>query len=85
MSKIYYNHTTEVALDFGVIGDQYVDVIYDWHEPNPSNDPYQVPERGGVVVKDVLLFIDGKESSVMHWLSPSRIDEISQTIRERWE
>jgi len=85
MSKIYYDHCTEIALDFGVIGEQYVDVIYDWHEPNPSNDPFQVPEPGGAVIKDVLIFIDGREVSVLHWLSPSRIDEVATIVREHWE
>jgi hypothetical protein len=73
-----------MALDFGVIGEQYVDVIYDWHEPNPSNDPFQVPEKGGVVLKDVLLFIDGRQASVKHWLTPARLDMICDLVSEQW-
>lgn len=84
MSKIYSNHVTEISLDFGIIGEQYVDVIYDWHEPNPNNDPMQPPEHGGAVIKDILLFIDGHEVSVLHWLSPSRIDDVAQAVREQW-
>lgn len=84
MAQIYSNHCTEVALDFGVIGDQYVDVIYDWHEANPSNDPYQVPEPAYPEIKDVLLFVDGHEVSVLHWLSPSRLEMLQDLVREKW-
>ena len=84
MAKVYSNHCTEIALDFGVIGEQYVDIIYDWFEPNPSNDPMQVPENGGAVIKDVLLFIDGREASVIHWLSPSRLEQICDWVAEQW-
>lgn len=84
MSQIYRNHCTEISLDFGVIGEQYVDVFYDWHAPNPSNDPMQVPENGGVVIKDVLLFINGQQASVRHWLSPTRLEMICDIINEQW-
>jgi len=84
MAKIYSDHCTEIALDFGVIGEQYVDIIYDWHEPNPSADPFQPPERGGAVIKDVLLFIDGREASVLHWITPTRMDMIVDLINEQW-
>ena len=84
MSKIYKNHVAEVALDFGVIGDQYVDVFYDWICENPSSDPMQPPEKEGPVIKDVMLFVDGQEVSIFHWLSPRRIDDLADLIRERW-
>lgn len=85
MSQIYQNHCTEIALDFGVIGEQYVDVIYDWHEPNPSSDPMQPPEHGGVVIKSVMLFIDGREADVLHWLSAARYQMICDLVSEQWK
>lgn len=85
MSKIYSNHCTEISLDFGVIGEQYVDCIYDWHDANPSRDPFQPPEPAGCVLKDVLLFIDGHEVSILHWLTPARTDMICDLIREQWQ
>lgn len=85
MSEIFCNHCTEVTLDFGVIGEQCVDVFYDWHEANPSNDPLQVPEPAYPEIHDVLLFIDGQEVSIMHWLSFARLEVIEELIREKWE
>lgn len=84
MSKVYRDHCTETVLDFGDIGERHVDVFYDWHEPNPSNDPLQVPENGGVVVKDVRVFLDGSEISILHWLTPSRVEDLSDQIRKKW-
>lgn len=84
MSHIYRDHCSEIALDFGVIGDQYVDIIYDWHEANPSNDPMQVPEPSYPDIKDVLLFIDGREASIKHWIAPSQMTIIEEIIREQW-
>lgn len=84
MAQVYYDHCTEIALDFGVIGEQYVDIIYNWHEQNPSSDPLQVPEPSYAEIKNVLIFIDGRELSIMHWLSPARLEMIEDIIREQW-
>lgn len=85
MSKVYRDHCSEAVLDFGCIGERYVDVFYDWHEPNPSNDPFQPPENGGVVITDVRVFLDGTELSILHWLSPSRVEELAQQVGEKWQ
>lgn len=85
MSKVYSVHCTEACLDFGDIGTRYVDVFYDWHEPNPSNDPFQPPENGGPVITDVVVFLDGTELSILHWLTPSRVEELADEVREKWQ
>lgn len=85
MSKIYRDHCTELSLDFGCIGERYVDVFYDWHDPNPSADPFQPPENGGVVINDVRVFLDGTEISITHWLSPSQIEDLADRIRNKWD
>lgn len=85
MSKIYRDHCTECVLDFGCIGERYVDVIYDWHEANPSADPFQPPEKSGAVINDVSVFLDGTEISITHWLSPSKIEDLANQIRDQWE
>ena len=85
MAKTYRNHVTEVVLDFGCLGEQYVDVIYDWMEANPSNDPYLAPENEGAIIKDVLWFIDGHELSIMSRLSPRELDIVADKVWDSWQ
>ncbi len=85
MAKTYKNHVTEVALDFGCLGEQYVDVVYDWMEANPSNDPFNPPEEGGSIIKDVLWFVDGHEISIMSRLSPRELDIVADQIWDTWQ
>jgi hypothetical protein len=84
MAKIYRDHVTEAVLDFGCIGERYVDVFYDWHEPSPSNDSFMAPENGGVVIKDVRVFLDGNEISVFHWLPEIEISHLADQVSEQW-
>ena len=85
MVKTYKNHCSEVVVDMGCIGEQHVDVIYDWHEPNPCNDPFEPPEDGGSIVKDVLWFIGGHEISIMSRLSHRELDLVADQIWEQWQ
>lgn len=85
MAKTYKNHVSEICLDFGCLGEQYCDVVYDWMESNPSNDPYQPPEDGGAIIKDVLWFVDGHEISIMTRLSPRELDIVADQIWEHWQ
>jgi len=85
MAKTYKNHVTEVALDFGCLGEQYCDVVYDWMEANPSNDRDQPPEDGGAIIKDVLWFVDGHEISIMTRLSPRELDIVADQIWDTWQ
>jgi hypothetical protein len=81
----YKNHCSEIVLDFGCLGEQYVDVIYDWLPNNPSNDPYQVPENEGAIIKDVLWFVDGHEISIKSRLSEREMDIVADRIWEQWQ
>ena len=83
--KTYKNHVTEVTLDFGCLGEQFVDVIYDWLEPNPSNDPFNPPEDGGAIIKDVLWFVDGHEISIMSRLSARELDIVADQVWDTWQ
>ena len=85
MAITYKNHCTEVVLDFGCLGEHYVDVIYDWMETNQSNDRDQPPEDGGAIIKDVLWFVDGHEISIMTKLSPRELDIVADQIWEHWQ
>ena len=69
----------------GCLGEQYVDCMYDWLEPNFSNDPMQPPEDGGSIIKDVLWFVDGHEISIMSRLSAKELDYIADQIWEQWQ
>ena len=83
--KTYKNHVTEVVVDMGCLGEQYVDVVYDWLEPNPSNDPFNPPEDGGAIIKDVLWFVDGHEISIMSRLSPRELDIVADQVWDTWQ
>ncbi len=85
MATTYKNHVTEIALDFGCLGEQFVDVVYDWLELNPSNDPFNPPEDGGSIIKDVLWFVDGHEISIMTRLSARELDIVADLIWEQWQ
>ena len=83
--KTYKNHVTEVVVDMGCLGEQHVDVIYDWLEPNPSNDPFNSPEDGGAIIKDVLWFVDGHEISIMSRLSARELDIVAGQVWDTWQ
>lgn len=85
MAKTYKNHCSEVVVDMGCLGEQHVDVIYDWLEANPSSDRDQPPEEGGSIIKDVLWFVDGHEISIMSRLSPRELDLVADQILEQWQ
>ena len=44
------DHIYSTKLDLGVLGERDAEVFYDWTPPNPSNDPFQVPENGGATI-----------------------------------
>ena len=67
------------------VNTQFVDVIYDWLEPNPSNDRDQPPEDGGAIIKDVLWFVDGHEISIMTRLSPRELDIVADQVWDTWQ
>ena len=83
--KTYKNHVTEVVVDMGCLGEQHVDVIYDWLEPNSSNDPFNPPEDGGAIIKDVLWFVDGHEISIMSRLSARELDIVADQVWDTWQ
>ena len=83
--KTYKNHVTEVVVDMGCLGEQHVDVIYDWLEPNFSNDPFNPPEDGGAIIKDVLWFVDGHEISIMSRLSARELDIVADQVWDTWQ
>lgn len=81
---IYRDHIHECALDFGVIGEQYVDVVYDWHERSPGDSA--TPDAPAYAdISDVLLFIDGSKVSVKHWLTSMAFDRLEEQIAEFWQ
>lgn len=84
MSKFFQDHYAELVMDFGCIGEQSVDVKYDWHLGLASSDPNVPSEPEGPVIKDVTLWIDGNDASVFNWLSEKQLGLIADQIRERW-
>lgn len=78
------DHIYNTVLDLGVIGEQKVEVFYDWTPPNPSKDPFQVPENGGATIVAVILWIDGKEVDVYDYLNDDLIADLEHECAEAY-
>ena len=70
------DHIYATKLDLGVLGERDVEVFYDWAQPNPSNDQFQVPENGGATVVGVILWLDGKEIDVYEYLNGDLVSDL---------
>ena len=78
------DHIYATKLDLGVLGERDVEVFYDWTPPNPSNDPFQVPENGGATVVAVSLWLGGKEVDVYDYLNDNLISDLEHECAEAY-
>ena len=78
------DHIYATKLDLGVLGERDVEVFYDWTPPNPSNDPFQVPENGGASVVAVILWFGGKEVDVYDYLNDDLISDLQHECAEAY-
>lgn len=76
------DHIYETVLDLGVIGEQQIEVFYDWIVGRKSNDPFQVPEGTGAVVVAVIWFVDGKEINLYDMLNKDLIADLEHECFE---
>ena len=76
------DHIYATKLDLGVLGERDAEVFYDWTPPNPSNDPFQVPENGGASVVAVIAWIDGKEVDLYQYLGDDLIFDFEYECAE---
>lgn len=75
-------HIYETALDLGVIGEQKVEVFYEWCNCIVSNDKFQVPEPDGAIVIAVIAWIDGKEVNLFDYLNGNLISDLEYECGE---
>ena len=78
------DHIYATKLDLGVIGERDAEVFYDWTPPNPSKDPFQMPENGGATVVAVILWIGGKEVDVYDYLNNDLIYDLEHECAEAY-
>ena len=78
------DHIYATKLDLGILGERDVEVFYDWTPPNPSNDPFQVPENGGASVVAVILWFGGKEVDVYDYLNDDLIADLKHESAEAY-
>lgn len=75
-------HIYTTYLDFGVIGEQEVEVFYDYFAGLGSNDQYLPPEPEYAEVTDVCVFLDGKQLSILSLLNSSLIEDLAYECLE---
>lgn len=75
-------HVYETTLDLGVIGEQKVEVFYEWCDCRVSNDQFRAPEPDGAIVIAVLVFIDGKEIDITEMLNPNLLQDLEYECSE---
>ena len=78
------DHIYETVLDLGALGEQKVEVFYDWVPNRPSNDTFLNPEPGGAVVVAVLMFLDGKEINLFDLLNGDLISDLEHECAEHY-
>ena len=78
------DHIYNAMRDLGAIGEQKVEVFYDWSEPRKSNDPFEVPDNGGAIVVAVLVFLDGKEVNLYDYLNDNMIQDLEYECAENF-
>ena len=76
------DHIYETVLDLGVLGEQKVEVFYDWCTCKVSNDPFEAPIDDGAIVVAVILWIDGKEVNVFDLLNDDLISDLEYECTE---
>ena len=76
------DHIYNTILDLGSMGEQPVEVFYDWQPARPFNDPFQVPENGGASVVAVILWFGGKEVDVYDYLNDDLIADLEHECAE---
>jgi hypothetical protein len=78
------DHIYETMLDLGVLGEQKAEVFFDWSEPLPSNDRFEVPENGGATVVAVIVWLDGKEVDLYEYLNGDLISDLEYECAEAY-
>ena len=78
------DHIYNTILDLGSMGEQPVEVFYDWHQGRPSNDQYEVPDNGGATVVAVIAWIDGKEVDLYQYLNDNLIQDLEYECAEAY-
>ena len=78
------DHIYETYIDLGVLGEQKVEVFYDWNAAKPSNDRFEVQELGGATVVAVTAWIDGKEVDLYQYLGDDLIYDLEYECAEAY-
>ena len=76
------DHIYETHLDLGVLGEQKVEVFYDWCNCRVSNDEFERPEPDGAIVVAVNCWLGGKEINVFDYLNDNLIQDLEYECSE---
>lgn len=76
------NQSFEFFMDFGVIGHQPIEVIYDWDDGKEGGD---LSKNNLPVIKSIFLFINNKAVGVTHLFSDNFKNVFCYVIKEHLE
>ena len=78
------DHIYETVLDLGVLGEQKVEVFYDWCTCRVSADRFEAPEEDGAIVVAVMVWLDGKEVNLYDYLNGDLISDLEYECTEAY-
>ena len=78
------NHIYETYLDLGVLGEQKVEVFYDWFKGCTTFNRDEPPSPSYAEVTGVCLFIDGKEIEVSDLLNKDLLADLAYECGESY-
>ena len=77
------DHIYETYIDLGVLGEQKVEVFYDWCNCIVGGE-FDAPQPDGAIVTSVIAWLDGKEVNVFDYLNSDLIEDLAYECTESY-
>ena len=77
------DHIYETYLDLGVLGEQKVEVFYDWCNCVVGGE-FDAPQPDGAIVTSVIAWLDGKEVDLYQYLNDDLVYGLAYECTESY-